>query len=335
MSHDPTHPEHFEGILCVGDPHAASRAPGFRQDDYGRAIVEKLAWCVALAKSERLLLVLLGDLFHWPRDNANWLLSDLLKTLQPVAPVLAVAGNHDCAEDTLSDDDSLSVLVSAGMIKLLERAPWTGFVNEQPVYIGGSAWSERLPSGLLPRAQVHEKPAAFVLWITHHDIGFAGRDGARLTPCALPGIDMVINGHIHTPLPDARRGNTLWLNPGNIARLKRSQRDAIPCALRLTLGPDAAPYTARLPIPCAPFTKIFAALPDDIAALNSPTDSPAASAFVRGLAELLQLRTGGGAGLAQYLSQHLHTFEPPVADELRSLAQEVLPDEHPWKQRPK
>ena len=32
------------GILFIGDPHLASRAPGFRKDDYPRAILKKLQW---------------------------------------------------------------------------------------------------------------------------------------------------------------------------------------------------------------------------------------------------------------------------------------------------
>ena len=32
----------YEGLLFVGDPHLASRVPGFRKDDYPRVALEKL-----------------------------------------------------------------------------------------------------------------------------------------------------------------------------------------------------------------------------------------------------------------------------------------------------
>src|SRR3954466_15620706 len=69
----------YDGVLCIGDPHLSSRVPGFRKDDYPRAILAKLRWAMTLAQRENLLPVLLGDLFHYPRDNANWLIVELLE----------------------------------------------------------------------------------------------------------------------------------------------------------------------------------------------------------------------------------------------------------------
>ncbi len=71
----------LRGILFIGDPHIAARAPGFRRDDYAQTILEKLRWCVGYARERQLLVVLLGDLFHHPRDISNWLLVELIKQL--------------------------------------------------------------------------------------------------------------------------------------------------------------------------------------------------------------------------------------------------------------
>src|SRR5437868_3468302 len=75
----PTVSYEFTGLLCIGDPHLASRVPGFRKDDYPRAILDKLTWAMNYARENRLLPTLLGDLFHWPRDNATRLLVQLLE----------------------------------------------------------------------------------------------------------------------------------------------------------------------------------------------------------------------------------------------------------------
>jgi hypothetical protein len=107
---DPGHA--YTGLLCIGDPHLASRAPGFRKDDYPRNVLAKLEWAMNYAESNALLPIILGDLFHYPRDNANWLIVQLLDLFKH--PVLAVSGNHDCNENTLTEDDSLSVLSAAG-----------------------------------------------------------------------------------------------------------------------------------------------------------------------------------------------------------------------------
>ena len=62
------------GLLFIGDPHLASRPPGFRKDDYPATILEKLRWCLHYAEENNLRPIFLGDLFDFPRDNANWLL---------------------------------------------------------------------------------------------------------------------------------------------------------------------------------------------------------------------------------------------------------------------
>src|SRR5688500_5680347 len=59
----------YTGLLCIGDPHLASRAPGFRKDDYPRNILAKLEWAMNYAETNELLPVILGDLFHYPRDK--------------------------------------------------------------------------------------------------------------------------------------------------------------------------------------------------------------------------------------------------------------------------
>src|SRR5207244_4326389 len=122
------------GILFIGDPHIASRTPGFRCDDYPRVILDKLRWCLAYARDNALRPVILGDLFHYPRDNANWLVGELAEMLNPT--VLAVAGNHDMVENSLGENDSLSILVRGGHLRLLDGEPWIGRVGGRNVVIG-------------------------------------------------------------------------------------------------------------------------------------------------------------------------------------------------------
>src|SRR6266550_4036029 len=100
------------GLLFIGDPHLASRAPGFRTDEYPRTVVEKLRWALDYARGQRLMPVLLGDLFDFPGDNAT-----------------------------------LSILVAAGRVKLLDCDHlWIGPMNGATVVLGGSCWGQKLPS---------------------------------------------------------------------------------------------------------------------------------------------------------------------------------------------
>ena len=326
----------YEGILCIGDPHLTSRVPGFRRDDAPRTFLRKLAWCLDRAREDRLLPVILGDLFDLPRDNANWLLGDLLALLAR-REVLAIAGNHDCRENQLLDDDSLSVVHKAGRLRLLDRdGPWCGRIGPRFVILGGTSWGRRLPEAFDPLdgaqgalsdqkagAAAGAAGAPLVLWMTHHDILIPGyEEGGRFRPREIPGIDVVVNGHIHRHLEDVRAGRTLWITPGNIARIARSDASQAhrPSVLRLDPEAEAEAEGFRrtaIEVPHEPYEVVFH--PE----LAVEEAAAADSAFVRGLAELQTRRTQSGAGLLEFLEANLDRFEDPVRKEIRALAMEV------------
>ncbi len=304
------------GLLAIGDPHLASRVPGFRKDDYPRAVLDKLHWCLDYAREQYLLPCLLGDLFNWSRDNANWLLGELLGLL--TSETLGIWGNHDCSEASLGVNDSLSVIVQGSRLQLLdETTTWSGEMNGRRVIVGGTSWGQRVPRTF--ESGSAEAPA-LVVWLTHHDILFPGyEESGRFKPFEIPGIDVVINGHIHRPLADVVQGQTTWLNPGSIARVKRSDanRHQIPHVLRINVAADGW-RQQFIEIPHQPFDDVFhAELLDE----SLPTKE---SSFVQGLAELMSRRTQSGAGLQEFLNQNLPQFDSRVADEIRGLAQELL-----------
>ena len=312
-----------QGLLFIGDPHIASRAPGFRKDDYPEAILKKLKWALDFAREHRLRPVLLGDLFDFPRDNANWLIVRLLSILDKT---LAISGNHDCKENTLGENDTLSVLVAAGALRLLdEQRPWVGTIANRPVIVGGTCWGERIPKSFDPaphllHSGLRTKDSGLVFWITHHDLRFPGyEESARLDCREIPGIDVVINGHIHRDLGQIQSGQTLWINPGNISRIARSDasRAHVPSVLHVDLASGSVNAT-RIPVPHDPFDKVFHA------DLESQSTADQGSLFVRELAALESVRTATGAGLRQFLDANIAQFDPKVATEIQKLATEVL-----------
>jgi len=316
------------GLLFIGDPHLASRVPGFRCDDYPEVILGKLAWALDYARRERLVPVILGDWFHWPRDNANWLLVRLFTLLAP--QTLSIYGNHDCSEGELTPDDTLSLLVHAGAIRLLsDEQVWTGVVAGCDVVVGGTSWGRRIPRAWPPTAEPGAAGSAAarrprVFWATHHHVAFSGyAEEARVRPREIPGIDVVVNGHLHRPQEDIRVGATAWLNPGNIARATRgdASRAREPSVLRIDLVAGEPGWRARpVVVPHAPFEAVFHAV--DVA-----ESGPVGSSFVRGLEQLAALRTDSGAGLHAFLEQNLGEFEAPVAEQIRALAREVCSEQ--------
>jgi predicted phosphodiesterase len=310
----------YKGILCIGDPHVTSKIPGFRKDDYMQAILKKLEFCLKLAEEEKLLPVILGDLFHWPRDNATRLLTQLMRLFDNRF-IISVTGNHDTTELTLQDDDSLSVLAAAGKIYLLDQnGPISFLINNVPVTIGGTLWSDKLPKSFTT------SPNHFVCWITHHNICFAGEEEIiGVKPHEILGVNLIVNGHIHKPMPDQVHGMTTWLNPGNISRVQRSEgvRNAKPSVLKITPKSLTEYEKEVIEVPHQSFDDVFYPM------LESATKeiSQDGSLFIQGLEDLSSLRTAGGLGLVTFINNNINLFEKEVADVILNLVKEVCPNE--------
>ena len=307
----------YAGLLIVGDPHVEGRQPGFRKDDYPNVILDKLAWCVDYARNQRLLLAILGDLFDKPRDNPNWLLNRLFELLK--TETIGVFGNHDVHYNPqLTEHDSLSLLVKAGRLQLVSaESPWEGTIGGRRTIIGGASYRQELPTAFA--GEVGQADAPLVIWLTHHDILIPGYDEGRISPHEIPGVDIVVNGHIHRRLSDVQEGTTLWLTPGNITRRARSDasRDHVPSALRIDVSPTQLRID-HVEVPHRPFEEVFHEAVIDTSAGVEP------SAFISGLAELQMRRTASGEGLQEFLRQNIAQFEADVASEILALAKEVI-----------
>ena len=302
----------YRGILFIGDPHFASNVVSFRKDDYPRTILGKFRWCLDHAASERLLPAVLGDLFNVPRDNANWLLGELIELLAH-REVIAIHGNHDCYEGRLGEDDSLDVLRRAACLRLLDRgSPWHGAVAGRDVIIGGSCWGQPLPDCFEGRP-----PGGLVFWITHHDLHVPGYEEGRLPRGEISGIDAVINGHIHRRLEDVIAGQTVWMTPGNISRVARSDASRAHEPSALAIGIDATGWhPRRIAVPHEAYDDVFHAM------AQTP-EVEVRSGFVTGLAELQARRTAEGVGL-EFLQQNVTGFARKCRARIWRLANEVM-----------
>jgi predicted phosphodiesterase len=308
--------EPIQGILCIGDPHLCTWSPGYRKDDYPKTVLNKLDWALDYARQNALLPVLLGDLFHVPRDNANWLIAHLMGVLD--RRILTVIGNHDLSEDRLCEHDSLSVIFAADRLVRLDQGPWIGEINGVSIAIGGTNNGEWLPTAVDRGALGNPR---WVFWVAHHDILFPGYEEAGHISCEeIPGVDLVINGHIHRCLPDVVRGGTTWCNPGNIARVSRSDacRQHVPGVLRFDIEHDR--WTkSRIDAPHQPFEQVFYPV------AQIETTTPGASNFIAGLQSMQKFKTADGEGLRRLIEDNLANFtNERVKTEIMILMKEVL-----------
>ena len=226
----------LQGVLFIGDPHLSSRRPGRRTDvNFAATVLDKLAQAFQIARDHAWQPVILGDLFDRAGEQDLMVLSGLLHLLRDhrdaggAIPV-TLAGNHDLKDATLSGDTALSVIHESGLLRVLEDS------QPLPLYGGSGAYQqdEDMFALLLPYSYGQEDtllqngygkdlPQAnnkvHVIALTHADFAFAGAYPGAKELIAIPGVDMVVNGHMHKLCPAVRRKNTLWWNPGNITRM--------------------------------------------------------------------------------------------------------------------
>ena len=282
----------------------------------------KVRWCLQYAQKNVLLPMFLGDVFDKPRDNPTWMIGDLIEMLMQW-PAIGIYGNHDCADPQLGENDSLSILIKSGCLRLVSETDfWTGEIEGRRVVVAGSSYRQRIPQhfdvSAVPKSSLFD-PEPTVVWLTHHDIDIGNYENGKFGPFEMINVDLLINGHIHRPAEPVVRGQTTWMNPGNISRRSRSEhsRKHVPRVLEVRF-PDRGFETKRVDIPHQPFEEVFYL---DDGRLELADD--AASPFVSGLRELTNRRTSSGAGLIEFLDRNLEPYSESVATEIRSLAKIV------------
>lgn len=332
----------YDGLMFIGDPHLEARVPGFRSDDYPQVALKKFAWCLQFARRMNLQPFLLGDLFHLPQDNPNWMVSQIIDVIarHHGKGLPSIYGNHDVRENTRKPNDSISILFSSGDLCLVSAEdPWRGSVAGKRVVVGGTVWGDKIPKSWDDSQQV---AADLVAWMTHHDILIPGYEEAgRIRPKELPGIDLIINGHVHRRLDPVSKGHTHWITAGNITRRARSDASkshipAVPCLVPTsnpTITADEAidPFAFEscrgdgwdlrwVRVPHQSFEEVFHG---DVIDEEAESEDQASSGFVADLRELTMRKTDTGAGLMQYLEQNLDHFDDAVGEEIMRLASEV------------
>ncbi len=303
------------GLFLVGDPHLADTPPGQRMPGYRDQVLDKLAACLDQAQEQGLTPVVLGDLFHWPRDNSNSLLVALMDLLRPWRPFVLV-GNHDKYQARLTRDVSLAVLDAAGVVRLLDE-PGPQFVLSTPTgdaLIGASPDGAPIPKGF----DRDENTPDTVVWLTHHNLQFPEFLDRAHKLRELPGIDLVVNGHIHRPQPTVVCGSTTWANPGNMVRLTftRRSKERQPAAHAWRPGmSEPEPWV----VPHLDFAQVF----PDQEFPPEEQEQAGESLFLSGLERLAWRRTQEGLGLKEFLQANLNP-ELPQTPLIWELYEEVI-----------
>lgn len=234
-----------EGFLFIGDPHLSSRRPGRRKDEnFGQTVLRKIAFAIKIANERRLVPVFLGDMFDRPVEEDELLKTQLIRILRKswTLPVSNV-GNHDIRNAVLTDGDSLAVLAETGLIKVAAHsgAVETFLIGDKVMGLGATPYGQDAPTDARPFFGKVDT----IIWLMHHDVAFENPYPGSMSPFAIAGCRMVINGHMHLRKKPIQVGKTYWFNPGNITRQAIDAIDHVPAVWSLTVDGRFEP----IPIP--------------------------------------------------------------------------------------
>lgn len=150
----------FNGICFVGDPHISWLNPGKRIDKlqtvadkqtFLETILNKISQIALFCNENKLLPVITGDLFHISNLNNLHLINHIIATFRlfDVKP-LCDLGNHDIFNLSLNDSNTLQLLETAGVIRLMKENGlyFTATIKEERVLFGAIPYGQYIPYSL-------------------------------------------------------------------------------------------------------------------------------------------------------------------------------------------
>lgn len=223
------------GVLFIGDPHLSKKTVGRRlESNFWEVGLDKLEQCLAIAEKEGLAPIILGDLMHTATDNFLRMLNQMMALFfRQKGPVYILGlGNHDTANDKLSDEDAIALFITSGALTVIDENTVVEFPD---FYVTGIPYMYGVPSGaVLPDSlPARDKPQILV---THADLAFDSAYPGSLPLKEIKNCMMAVNGHMHGTKPRVKMGQTTWYNPGNILRLSVDMKDHVPSAWEYRAG---------------------------------------------------------------------------------------------------
>ncbi|MDE2343676.1 MAG: hypothetical protein KGL63_09865 [Betaproteobacteria bacterium] len=323
------------GFLNIGDQHLAwdDKRPSRRAEGYWRHVMVKINHSIEIANERRLIPLFLGDLFHVATGNEDTLKSVLLGILARswAKPVFNV-GNHDKKGEKLSAADSLSVIAKSDRALVMVNPGLAGVydVNGVLVAVGASPYGAPIPHSV----EGVGGDVGFRIWMTHHDMAFAGSYPGSIEPHPIKGCDVVLNGHMHLYRDPARYGGTIWCNFGSIARTSIDAINETPSAFEVVPGPGHTVEFFRHALPHPPASACFSMVDRIIEASPVEIQAMDRGAFV----EMLRDDLGGGVRqshtghmMRDEISSRMEAWSTPgaVQAEILSLHDEVISEPSP------
>lgn len=219
----------FNCIIFVGDPHLTSRQISSRNDleSTMNSFLKKMEYIAQLSHEHKALVLIKGDLLDNDKESNIKLLNEISRIFSLFYfPPYTLIGNHDKTETILNKNNMLKYLIDTYQVfEILDNEiTIKTIINGVQVEIGGTHYGSKIPKKVNKKSKATNK----VIWMTHHDLYFGMGYENMQKLHEIEGVDLAVNGHIHSFQNEIQHGYTTWCNAGNITRLTRDMDEHIP-----------------------------------------------------------------------------------------------------------
>lgn len=262
-------------LVYTTDWHLSDRPPGRRQDDYRRAILNKLDFVCHLTDEVHGVALCGADVFHIKnaKSSANSfsLLIEIIHTLRrfPMQGVWGTVGNHDLSYDSMATlpHQPLGLLIAAGVYRNLVDAPVV-FANRNdtvrvqveafPYADGTTALKYLLDSGPRPPGITYRIGLVHAYGLPGNAADFFGERKIGYNELKDLDFDFLLWGHDHSRHETEKVGNVTHVNFGSVARaaFASDEVERPVVAAVLSFSADGAAYR-EVPIPVKPLEIAF------------------------------------------------------------------------------
>jgi DNA repair exonuclease SbcCD nuclease subunit len=207
-------------ILLLSDLHLVVDNPIARLDDLVSTQWDKLDWIYEYARKNKINLILqAGDITHTKRSwSLLKILTDFL-SLYDAIPTCVVKGQHDSYFHDLDNDKTTTgILLSAGLLKLLDKNG-RSLQNEKHIMVYGASYGEEVPNNL--------EDDAYNILVIHAPIAEKGIPGVNYIDATEflkkhKGYDLILCGDIHEKFLIKYKGRFIC-NTGPMLRMEASK----------------------------------------------------------------------------------------------------------------
>ena len=238
-----------KSILFFTDTHLAADPLGQRLGDYGRDLLEKIAWVAEQARGYD-VVCFGGDLVNAPGVSLR-VVNEAVRLLREMAaPVALVFGQHD-----LVGHSPTTITHSAASLAYWALKNHPGTLPERVMEVGGLQMrllSHRLGTDqCITEGRYHDMVDVAVV---HALVGYSlPVDQVKV------GAAVVLTGDYHQGYEPRRVGDTWFFNPGALSRKTIDDYERVPQVAVLQYDEKRMTVEAweYLPVPCRPAAAIF------------------------------------------------------------------------------